>query len=88
WLCPVCQWSQTNGRAPDLDRHIKTHFASAWACHGVPLEDAELYGVSHLKPVRVNGIWMVGGCGLKFSRRDALKRHLNNANKPCVHDPS
>ncbi|TFY66437.1 hypothetical protein EVG20_g4645 [Dentipellis fragilis] len=88
WICPVCEWLQKNKRGPDLDRHMRSHFASAWACHGVPAEDAELYGVSHCEPVRVNGVWMVGGCGLSFSRRDALKRHLNNTNMACVHDPS
>ncbi|TFY74841.1 hypothetical protein EWM64_g9169, partial [Hericium alpestre] len=86
WLC-VCGWEQKNHRMPDLKRHIRTHtqdFEPArWVCCGVPLAQAPA-GVSTLHPVVHNGELRVGGCMAKFSRRDALRRHLQNENIHCI----
>ncbi|KAL7279355.1 hypothetical protein ACG7TL_007196 [Trametes sanguinea] len=87
WECPYCPYVQTTRRSPDLKRHMKTHCPSGtsdeaeWICCGVPLEDAQAMGVPQEvleEEVFVyGGEAMVGGCRKVFSRRDALKRHLD-----------
>ncbi|KAL4069885.1 hypothetical protein V8B97DRAFT_1917958 [Scleroderma yunnanense] len=91
WACPYCKWIQRNHRTPDLKRHIRTHTRlerpSQWVCHGVPLKDAGKYPLpKDAKPYNWQGEMMIGGCGKEFSRRDALKRHLDNEHITCVGD--
>lgn len=91
WACPHCPWVQHNKRTPDLKRHIRTHTRHAkpeqWVCCGVPLAQAAAFEVppdaAHMEH---RGQVMVGGCGKTFSRRDALKRHLDNDNIQCAGD--
>ena len=89
WACPYCKWVQRNHRTPDLKRHIRTHTRlqrpAQWVCCGVPVEDAENYNL----PVDAQSyVWegetMIGGCRKEFSRRDALKRHLDNDHISCI----
>ncbi|THH14001.1 hypothetical protein EW146_g6280 [Bondarzewia mesenterica] len=91
--CPHCDWVQLNGRQPDLNRHVATHERDLsppkWVCRGVPLEHAAAYDVSpDAEPTSYGeqGKFFVGGCGKTFSRRDALKRHLDNENIECKGD--
>ncbi|KAF8842190.1 hypothetical protein BDN67DRAFT_1001828 [Paxillus ammoniavirescens] len=89
WACPYCKWVQRNHRTPDLKRHIRTHTRlqrpAQWVCCGVPLKDAENYVLPEdAKSLVWEGKTMVGGCGKEFSRRDALKRHLNNDHITCI----
>jgi hypothetical protein len=91
WKCPHCSWVQHNRRVPDLKRHIRTHMRYAgperWVCCGVPASRAHEYGVGPSAPqTEYNGTLMVGGCQKSFSRRDALKRHLDNTNICCIGD--
>ncbi|EMD39924.1 hypothetical protein CERSUDRAFT_122066, partial [Gelatoporia subvermispora B] len=90
--CPHCDYVQTNGRAPDLARHIASHLAGQdpmkWVCCGVPLAHARAYGVRMGPGAEVNmyeGVPMVGGCWRTFTRRDALGRHLRQQ-ECCVGD--
>ncbi|KAG8214620.1 hypothetical protein J3R82DRAFT_9696 [Butyriboletus roseoflavus] len=75
WACPYCKWVQRNHRTPDLKRHIRTHTRlqrpAQW-------QDA--------KPYAWEGEMMIGGCCKAFSRRDALKRHLDNDHINCIGD--
>lgn len=80
---------------PDFKRHLKTHLrpddkdqTQGWWCKGVLLEDAAEHGLpKSLKPFLFADQWRVGGCERTFSRRDALKRHLDNENVGCVGRP-
>ncbi|KAJ7069641.1 hypothetical protein C8F01DRAFT_977054 [Mycena amicta] len=85
--CKVCGWIQHNKRVPDFKRHVKTHQREAddkanrgWACAGVKASEytgkADVY--------EYLGERRAGGCRKTFSRRDALKRHLENPNVKCV----
>ncbi|KAF8133810.1 hypothetical protein EV363DRAFT_1214339 [Boletus edulis] len=89
WACPYCQWVQRNHRTPDLKRHIRTHTRlrrpAQWVCCGVPVEDANNYKVpADAKSYVLGGETMIGGCRKEFSRRDALKRHLDNDHINCI----
>jgi hypothetical protein len=89
WACPHCSWVQRNRRTPDLKRHIRTHTRllkpSQWVCCGVPVEEAASYAIRSDSESRLHdGRYVVGGCWKEFSRRDALKRHLDNSNIGCV----
>ncbi|CDO69886.1 hypothetical protein BN946_scf184884.g45 [Trametes cinnabarina] len=56
-------------------------------CCGVPLRLASRYGISisdTFKALVIDGVAVVGGCGMTFSRRDALLRHVSNPNNDCV----
>ncbi|KAI8978711.1 hypothetical protein BD414DRAFT_421653 [Trametes punicea] len=102
WKCPFCDYVQAKERTPDLRRHIATHCAQAallqdadsssdsgmqLRCCGVPLHMAKAYGVTDTSKLLVlDGVETVGGCGMTFSRRDALLRHLRNSNNNCVGD--
>lgn len=96
---PGCEYIQDNHRVPDLKRHIETHDRwrrpDRWICCGVETDVAHLYregitqGMSDEEYTKAGaylfrGRLMVGGCMKTFSRRDALKRHVDNPNIPCV----
>lgn len=91
-VCPECGWNQVNKRLPDFKRHLRTHTrpdegdeSQGWWCKGVPLEDAHRFNISKgAKSFEFLGQERIGGCRRTFSRRDALKRHLDNANGTCV----
>ncbi|KAJ7095741.1 hypothetical protein B0H15DRAFT_826878 [Mycena belliarum] len=96
FVCPVCGWVQRNERIPDFKRHVKTHQRAAeedvekgWRCKGVPVSEAADYGLGADAPRHeFLGQLRVGGCMQTFSRRDALKRHLDNTNVSCVGRPT
>jgi Zinc finger, C2H2 type len=85
WECPHCPWVQRNKRTPDLKRHIRTHTRllqpAQWVCRGI-LDDTPSSLHSDDSPPHLLGSGS-GGCGKTFSRRDALKRHLDNRNIGC-----
>jgi len=95
-VCPECGWEQTNQRLPDFKRHLRTHTrpseqdqSTGWWCKGVPLDEAAKYDVPHTAEAYLFlDVWRVGGCQRTFARRDALKRHLDNANVACLGKPS
>ncbi|KAF7298872.1 hypothetical protein MIND_00835100 [Mycena indigotica] len=91
--CQVCGWIQHNKRIPDFKRHVKTHQREAddqanrgWCCVGVLVGDARHYSrISRGAEIYTHlGQQRIGGCRKTFSRRDALKRHLENSNLKCV----
>ncbi|KAF8158268.1 hypothetical protein B0H34DRAFT_448175 [Crassisporium funariophilum] len=92
FICPECGWRQLNRRIPDFKRHLKTHLRAkdddhneGFWCKGVPVEDARKYLIrSGAEPYKFLDHHRVGGCMRTFSRRDALKRHLDNANIACI----
>ncbi|PIL23010.1 hypothetical protein GSI_14317 [Ganoderma sinense ZZ0214-1] len=95
WQCPHCPYVQRNRRSPDLKRHIKTHTRETeiadWVCCGVPVLDAIVLGVpaATVREARAfdfDGTLMLGGCRKAFSRRDALKRHLQREKGKCFGD--
>ncbi|KAJ7601586.1 hypothetical protein DFH06DRAFT_404599 [Mycena polygramma] len=96
FVCGVCGWVQKNGRLPDFKRHVKTHQRTfdegshkGWRCKGVPLDEALNWGVAaDAETYTFMGRERVGGCMKTFSRRDALKRHLDNENVSCVGRPT
>lgn len=91
FTCDLCGYVQRNKRKPDFKRHLQTHNRGSqkdepWVCCGV-LEnslDAPRMGT----PTMYKGYRLVGGCFKVFSRRDALKRHLDNQNICCKGDMS
>ncbi|KAJ7189861.1 hypothetical protein GGX14DRAFT_322478, partial [Mycena pura] len=93
FVCRVCGWVQRNKRVPDFKRHVKTHQRSwddrankGWCCTGVLFSEVADYPrIKPNAPVYLfTGQMRVGGCQKTFSRRDALKRHLENPNVKCV----
>ncbi|KAJ7781776.1 hypothetical protein DFH07DRAFT_386911, partial [Mycena maculata] len=96
FVCRVCGWVQKNQRLPDFKRHVKTHQRAfeedaqkGWRCKGVLVDEAAEYGLDSDAPTYSFLDQMrVGGCMKTFSRRDALKRHLDNVNVSCVGRPS
>ncbi|KAM5543610.1 hypothetical protein V8D89_002861 [Ganoderma adspersum] len=92
WQCPYCPHVQRNRRSPDLKRHIKTHTRNRevadWVCCGVPVLNAIELGVpaATVREAQVfefDRVLMIGGCRKAFSRRDALKRHLQREKGKC-----
>ncbi|KAI0074031.1 hypothetical protein K474DRAFT_1602299 [Panus rudis PR-1116 ss-1] len=87
WQCPHpnCLYVQKNGRKPDFRRHVQTHLRNnndpTWICCGKPVGPNDPRWDSARE---WNGYRMFGGCWQTFSRRDALKRHLKNANNSCI----
>lgn len=96
FICPECGWKQANKRLPDFKRHLRTHTrpndsdqSKGWWCKGVLLEEAHKFGLpDDAKSYVFLGQKRIGGCMQTFSRRDALKRHLDNANVTCVGKPT
>ncbi|KAJ7784391.1 hypothetical protein B0H16DRAFT_296165 [Mycena metata] len=96
FVCGVCGWVQRNMRVPDFKRHLKTHqrvsdegAQKGWRCKGVLVSEATDYGLDTDTPTYTFlGNQRVGGCMKTFSRRDALKRHLDNENVSCVGRPT
>lgn len=96
FICPECGWKQANKRLPDFKRHLRTHArpdegdqSKGWWCKGVLLEEAHKFDLPNdAKSYVFLGQERIGGCMQTFSRRDALKRHLDNANVTCVGRPS
>ncbi|KAI0652758.1 hypothetical protein C8Q79DRAFT_939273 [Trametes meyenii] len=94
WQCPYCPYVQRVHRKPDLARHIATHTrpadpaAALWVCCGVPASSpaAAAAGLRDAEPFVYEGMSMVGGCKRTFSRRDALKRHLDYWEGVCFGD--
>ncbi|KAF5360544.1 hypothetical protein D9756_004811 [Leucocoprinus leucothites] len=95
FICPECGWKQANKRLPDFKRHLRTHTrpdetdqSKGWWCKGVPVEDAHKFNIpKDARSFVFLGQERIGGCLQTFSRRDALKRHLDNANVVCVGRP-
>lgn len=92
FTCPECGWTQGNKRSPDFARHLKSHARPTddqktvgWWCKGVLMEEGAKWGATG-KPFLFADKLRIGGCGRSFSRRDALKRHLDNANITCIGD--
>ena len=94
-----CDYKQENHHIPELKRHIITHNRwkepKKWICCGVGIDKAHLYGEGIRQGMAdeecikagaymFKGRLMIGGCMKTFSRRDALKRHVDNPNIPCV----
>ena len=94
-----CNYVQKNQRIPDLRRHVVTHDRwmepEKWTCCGVGMERAHLYGrgieegMTEEEQINAGAYFfknqlMIGGCMKAFSRRDALKRHVDNPNVRCV----
>ncbi|KAJ3566112.1 hypothetical protein NP233_g7200 [Leucocoprinus birnbaumii] len=95
FVCPECGWKQANKRLPDFKRHLRTHTrpdeadqTKGWRCKGVLVEDAHRFNIpKDAEPFVFLGQKRIGGCLQTFSRRDALKRHLDNVNVVCVGRP-
>ena len=96
FICPECGWKQSNRRMPDFKRHMKTHTrpteddqSKGWWCKGVLLENVDQYKKipRDALPYMFLGQERIGGCMRTFSRRDALKRHLDNGNVQCIGTP-
>ncbi|KAF7346548.1 hypothetical protein MSAN_01882900 [Mycena sanguinolenta] len=96
FVCRVCGWVQKNQRLPDFKRHVKTHQRAfdegaekGWRCKGVLVSEAADWALGPDAPTYTFlGQERVGGCMKTFSRRDALKRHLDNCNVTCVGRPT
>ena len=98
---PGCDNSKVDWRTPDLKRHIETHGGwiepDKWTCCGVGVDRIHLYrkdlkqGMSEEELVNAGayefkGRLMIGGCMGTFSRKDSLKRHIDNDNNLCIGD--
>jgi hypothetical protein len=96
-----CNFVQKNQRIPDLKRHIETHGRwrepDKWICCGVGMDKAYSYGtgiqqgMTDKECIKAGAYvfrnrLMIGGCMKTFSRRDSLKRHVDNTKIPCVGD--
>jgi hypothetical protein len=94
-VCPECGWTQSTARSPDFNRHLLTHNrppsedqSQGWWCKGVLASDAHLHDIPEGTEGYVfNGQERIGGCLQTFSRRDALKRHLDNEKIHCSGRP-
>ncbi|KAF4604084.1 hypothetical protein EYR40_001267 [Pleurotus pulmonarius] len=86
--CPECGWVQRNKRVPDFRRHVLSHVrpsdgdhSKGWWCKGVLASSIPGF---HGEGYQFAGEQRYGGCLKTFSRRDALKRHLDNPNVACL----
>ena len=96
--CPVPGCRTKPQRISDLRRHIESH--NYWRvdllrrCNGgcSSLRDGDFpqgatrEGLIEAGAYMFDGRLMVGGCMRKFTRRDALKRHIDNPKIPCIGD--
>lgn len=95
FTCPECGWKQTNERMPDFKRHLRTHTRPSkenqekgWWCKGVLVKNAAQHHIPQDAEFYLFlGQRRTGGCMRTFSRRDALKRHLDNGNVTCIGRP-
>ncbi|KAF9267307.1 hypothetical protein L218DRAFT_680419 [Marasmius fiardii PR-910] len=80
---------------PDYLRHLRTHArpkdedqSRGWWCKGVRVAERQKYPIpADAKTYYFQDQKRAGGCLQTFSRRDALKRHLDNPNACCVGRP-
>ncbi|KAK6991628.1 hypothetical protein R3P38DRAFT_2563822 [Favolaschia claudopus] len=87
----VCGYVQRNRRMPDFRRHLNTHTRTfednaqrGWQCKRVLRSEGRKWGIAADVPSYVlMDEERVGGCLKTFSRKDALKRHLDNSSL-CV----
>lgn len=97
--CPICGYTQQKRRVQELKRHIRTHGRwrkpGEWTCRGVGIDRAHLLGIGIRQGMteeefieaggyRFEGRLMAGGCRGTFSRKDALKRHVDSPGNSCV----
>ncbi|KAH9902583.1 hypothetical protein C8Q73DRAFT_670873 [Cubamyces lactineus] len=93
WKCPYCPYVQKNKRPQELKRHKQTHDEVVhWVCCGIPLDEAlqrgDLPAEVLRTPCKYEGLLMVGGCQMLYSRKDALRRHLKASRGVCYGDES
>lgn len=89
YTCLECDWRQENERAADFYRHLQTHLPEGrFECRGVLLSELGDYDIpDEVSPYQLDNEWRIGGCQITFSRRDALRRHLQNPKSRCVAAP-
>lgn len=86
---PGCDVAFT--RQPDLNRHFMIHSSDPekpkHVCTGVPVDRAGDFGIKDTSAMEVysfkDEVW-IGGCFKGFSRRDALKRHVERNSRACI----
>ncbi|PPQ80453.1 hypothetical protein CVT25_001780 [Psilocybe cyanescens] len=91
--CPVkgCTYKpEGKQRTTDFQRHLDSHESKrALFCTGVRVSDAARFTIdpSYTVPYMVEDKMEphIGGCNGSFSRRDALKRHIEDSQWNCVH---
>ncbi|KAI0336985.1 hypothetical protein BDW22DRAFT_1364620 [Trametopsis cervina] len=92
--CETCSRTFVKARYSDFKRHVLSHYPDEASklrgpvvCCGVPVALRSEYSIPENARVGYfDGHAMVGGCWKKFSRKDALGRHLRNKNRRCVGD--
>lgn len=86
--CQIC-YKQCN-RQSDLSRHVLTHYpmreTDLVVCRGISTEEALEHNIDprHLRTCHEQDRLRIGGCGMSFSRRDALLRHVKLRNSQCI----
>ena len=83
-LCP-----KSFSRQSDLRRHVVTHdpqHANSAVCCGISEEEALEHNIDsrHLNTYHFNDELRIGGCGMEFSRSDALLRHVKLRTSQCI----
>ena len=77
-------------RQSDLLRHVATHYpmqeTKLIVCRGISKEEALEHNVDsrHLMTCHEQDGLRIGGCGMSFSRRDALLRHVKLRTSQCI----
>lgn len=86
--CQLC-YKQCN-RQSDLLRHVATHYplrdSKPIVCRGISKEEALEHNIDpgHLRTCHEQDRVRIGGCGMSFSRRDALLRHVKLRTSQCI----
>jgi hypothetical protein len=86
--CQIC-YKQCN-RQSDLVRHVLTHYplrdTNTIVCRGISREEALEHNIDsrHLRTCHEQDGLRIGGCGMSFSRRDALLRHVKLRTSQCI----